>query len=160
MDSTEATEGMEGSENESPVVKALRKQLKDESAARAAAESQLGVFSRDKAFDDAGIPKDGPATFFRKAYDGELTPDAIQAAAVEGQILNVNQPPQQQSAPTGPSPEELAAIARTAAATTNPAPQTPTDLNSMIREAGKDGLGDKDAVLEAFAEMGALPEDF
>lgn len=51
-------------------------------AIEAAAEAEAKVLDleRQLALADAGIPKDGPGAWFRKAYDGDLNTEAIQSA--------------------------------------------------------------------------------
>ena len=62
----------------------LEKELKAERAARAEAEAA----KRELAFVKAGVPLDNPvAKYFIKGYDGEITPDAIRAAAEEANLI-------------------------------------------------------------------------
>lgn len=85
-----------------------RKDLRGlEAAAREGrkAQAELAQVQRDLALTRAGIPDTGPGKLFLKAYDGELTQDAILAAATEyGIIGDKTNPP--------PSEAELAALAR------------------------------------------------
>lgn len=51
------------------------------------AKAELETLRRERAFVMAGIPMDDPAVpFFVKGYEGEMTPDAIRAAAVVARI--------------------------------------------------------------------------
>ena len=62
----------------------LEKELKAERAARAEAEAA----KRELAFVKAGEPLDNPvAKYFIKGYDGEITPEAIRAAAEEANLV-------------------------------------------------------------------------
>lgn len=62
----------------------LEKELKAERAARAEAEAA----KRELAFVKAGVPLDNPvAKYFIKGYDGEITPEAIRAAAEEANLV-------------------------------------------------------------------------
>lgn len=65
----------------------LRKLLEDTKAelARVKAEGEASKqqAARDAAFAKAGIPDGGMGEMFRKAYDGDLTPDAIKTRALE-----------------------------------------------------------------------------
>jgi hypothetical protein len=62
----------------------LEKELKQERAARAEAEAA----KRELAFVKAGVPLDNPvAKYFIKGYDGEITPEAIRAAAEEANLV-------------------------------------------------------------------------
>lgn len=64
-------------------IKSLRQQ---------AAEAEQA--KRELAFVKAGVdPSDTAAKYFVKGYDGELTVDAIKAAAVEARLLAPTQPP-------------------------------------------------------------------
>lgn len=56
---------------------------KSKQIAREAAEAQakLNELQKELAFTKAGIPDDGVGALLRKAYDGEITPEAIRAAA-------------------------------------------------------------------------------
>lgn len=75
------------------------------------AESRADAAERRLAFAEAGVPLDDPKSrYFVKGYDGDLTADAIKAAAAEAGLL---------AAPTEPAddgipPEEQAAHQRIA----------------------------------------------
>lgn len=59
--------------------------------------AKVAQFERDNAFRDAGInPTDAKAKYFVKAYDGEMTADAIKAEALEAGLLQTKE--QQQEA--------------------------------------------------------------
>jgi hypothetical protein len=83
---------------------ALRRQTNATKAAEAAAESA----KREAAFLRAGIDpeaKEGMAPYFVSGYKGDLTPDAIKAAALAAGILQA----------TPPTPEQVAAQQQQAA---------------------------------------------
>ena len=110
-------------------------------AAKAAGEAQgeLSTLKRQMAFIQAGVdPADKQLSYFVKAYDGELDPAKIQEAALDAgfrlpgaQRQQEAPPPQQQFNPQGqqfgqqqymqpmdgPTPAELAALARMNSAT-------------------------------------------
>lgn len=96
---------------------ALRKAARaGETAAKEAADAK-----RSLAFMQAGVdPADKRLSYFAKAYDGEMTADAIRNAAVEAGFLQAQQqsqgdPLQQQSQQfsyQGPPPDELGAMQR------------------------------------------------
>jgi hypothetical protein len=68
----------------------IRRQLREaEKIAKEAAEAkaQLVALQREVAFTKAGIPETGAGALLRKAYDGEVTPEAIRQAAAEYQIV-------------------------------------------------------------------------
>lgn len=72
---------------ETSEAKGLRKQLEDALAANQRQTAEFESFktaqAREQAFAKAGIPDGGMGEMFRKAYDGDLTPDAIKARALE-----------------------------------------------------------------------------
>lgn len=68
----------------------IRRQLREaEKIAKEAAEAkaQLVALQREVAFTKAGIPETGAGALLRKAYEGEITPEAIRQAAAEYQII-------------------------------------------------------------------------
>ena len=74
----------------------IRKALKQSEAnAKAATEARAEVESmkREIAFTKAGIPEDGVGGYFRKGYEGDISPDAIKAEAEKAGILQA--PPAQ-----------------------------------------------------------------
>lgn len=65
------------------------KQLEKELATKAAEAAEAQAAKRELAFYKAGIPLDSPmSSYFIKAYDGELTPEAIKQAAQEAQLIS------------------------------------------------------------------------
>mgnify|MGYP001616038971 CR=1 FL=1 len=59
---------------------------------------EVALLKRDNAFRDAGInPADAKAKYFVKAYDGELTADAIKAEALAVGILQTEEQRQEAS---------------------------------------------------------------
>lgn len=74
-------------------LRALRKKAKDyDDLAKKVAQ-----YERENAFRDAGInPSDTKAKYFVKAYEGELTPEAIKAEAQAAGILQSEEERQQQ----------------------------------------------------------------
>lgn len=74
------------------------KQLETENAALKAKAEAAAVAERELAFVKAGIDPNLPvAKYFMKGYDGDLTPDAIRAAAIEAQIVQDTQKQQMQA---------------------------------------------------------------
>lgn len=93
-------------------------------------EVELEAVKRQAAFIEAGITSANPASkYFMKAYDGELTADAIRAEATAAGFLQTSTPP-----PPGPDPS-LSAHARVAAASEGAAPNPTTDLIEGINQA-------------------------
>lgn len=99
---------------------------------------QLAAQSREAAFLRAGIPVDDPAAkYFVRGYDGELTVEAIKAAAVEARII----------ATTATSPEEQRAheAAQAAAAGGTP-PGVGPNLEAQLAEMGRKTFAPSDDV--------------
>lgn len=64
------------------------KQLESENAALKARADEASNAARELAFVRAGVDSADPmAKYFVKAYDGELSPDAIRAAAIEARLI-------------------------------------------------------------------------
>jgi hypothetical protein len=95
--------------------------------------ARLTELERDNAFTRAlGPAAEHPGTkYFVKGYEGELTVDAIRAAASEAGFLTE---PEQQRA--GASPEELSAHQRMAAASTGAGTSGAIPLEDAIAQAG------------------------
>ena len=117
------------SQQERNPLRARMRELESEikSLRQQAAEAEQA--KRELAFVKAGVdPSDSAAKYFVKGYDGELTVDAIKAAAVEARLL----------APTQPSsdPSEQDAWSRTnqMAAGAGSASQVP-DLEARLNAA-------------------------
>jgi hypothetical protein len=80
-------DGTEAATERNPLRAEMRKLAKENKALRATAEANSGA-ARELAFIKAGIDLAGPgAKSFLKAYDGELTAEAIKAAAVEDGLV-------------------------------------------------------------------------
>ena len=94
-----------------------------EKAAKAGldAQTRLAALEREMAFRNAGIdPGDKKLSYFVKGYDGDATPDAIKAAAIEAGFLQAQQEQQQApdlGLPPGVPSTELAAMQRSNATT-------------------------------------------
>ena len=64
------------------------KQLESENAALKARADEASNAARELAFVRAGVDSADPmAKYFVKAYDGELSPDAIRTAAIEARLI-------------------------------------------------------------------------
>jgi len=72
-----------GNEDESSVLKGLRKQVRE----NASAAKERDDLARELAFTKAGVPDSKAAAYFVKGYDGEMTSEAIRSAAVEAGFL-------------------------------------------------------------------------
>jgi cell division septum initiation protein DivIVA len=82
-------------------VRARMKQLEKEAKELRKQVAEFSVTQRELAFAKAGIDPASPqAKYFVKGYDGDLTPEAIRAAAEEAQLIT----PQ----PVQPDPDKAA----------------------------------------------------
>ena len=103
FDNYETEDQME--DNRNPV-RARMKQLEKETADLRKQVAEAESAKRELAFVKAGIDPIAPMTkYFVKAYDGDLSPDAIRQAAVEAQLIS---PPD-----STPSADEAMAWQRT-----------------------------------------------
>jgi hypothetical protein len=95
-------------EDEEPRTPGLRKRMKaleDENKALKEQVAEGQQTNRRLAFIEAGVDlKDPKASYFLKAYDGEITPEAIRTAALEAGFI--------QATEAGPPPEEKDAWSR------------------------------------------------
>lgn len=98
------------------------------------AKAKLAVLERQQAFADAGIPQGGMAEYFRKGYEGDLTSDAIKAAATAAGLAT--------APPTGQAAVRAQALAGTAqaqqlaaGAQTAPPDTLGTDLATIRQQA-------------------------
>lgn len=113
----------------------IRKALEKANAKIAELEAANAKFQRDSMFDAAGIPKDKAGKWFRKAYDGELSAEAIKAAAEADGLLE---------APTHSDPPDAEVHNRIDEATAAPSPPPDDDVSAQMRkvyaEGGPDAL--------------------
>jgi len=73
-------------------VRARMRQLEKELKVKEQELAEAAAARRELAFVKAGVPLDNPATkYFVKAYDGELTPEAIRSAAEEANFIQKTQ---------------------------------------------------------------------
>ena len=104
-------------------IRALERQAK----AAQTAQAEATAARRELAFLKAGIPDTGPGKLFVKAYDGELSADAIRAQAVEFGIL--------EQTPSVPE-DELAAHTRMTNTAAGAAPaNAKVDIDAELRAA-------------------------
>lgn len=83
---TEGTEQDPMEDEKNPlrtVVRDLEKKLKNAEKERELAASKLTGYERDEIFGKVGLDNTGPAKFFRSQYQGDLTEEAVKAAALE-----------------------------------------------------------------------------
>lgn len=125
---------------------AVIKELREKANRTSAAEAEASALRREMAFDRAGVPTEGPASYFRKAYDGEVTPEAIRAEAETAGLLS----------PAAPAvdPVEVQQATEVSSAMAGGTPPTPQRADERFREIGKDGHGSYEALV---AEIEASP---
>lgn len=118
----QTTEGTD--EIERPAIRERMAKLEREAADAAA-------IRRENAMLKAGINPDDPKQrYFAKAYDGDLTPEAIKAEATAAGILGATPPPAAQQV----SADERAALGRVGATTAGADTGSP-DYLTLIRES-------------------------
>lgn len=97
-------------------------------------EAQLAAQTRELALTDAGVPREGVGALFRKAYDGELTADAIQASMGEYGLSTDPPPPQAAPAPDGAGVvNTISAGLAPAEPVTSPADQAQAAVDEMLK---------------------------
>ena len=109
----------------------IRKQLREgEKAIKEAAEVQKQLFQLQKemAFTKAGIPETGAGALLRRAYDGELTAEAIRKQAEEYQIFA-------HPAQASTSDEEFDSMRRVAGAATGAGGTPPVNVDVAFSTA-------------------------
>lgn len=123
--------------------------LADAAEARAlAAEAKIATFTRSATFDELRIPNTGAGKLFRDTYQGELTPEAIVAAAVSYEIVPT--PATQAAQPTVPGVDQDA-WARMQASLPGTTTPTATTAIDEIKAATPENI---DALLQRFGVLG------
>ena len=96
-------------------VRARMKQLEKEANELRKQVAEFSVAQRELAFAKAGIDPASPqAKYFVKGYDGELTPEAIRAAAEEAQLITPQANPMDADKAAWQQTNRIAAGAETA----------------------------------------------
>jgi hypothetical protein len=127
---TTENEPNEDTTDESPG--GLRSALDKANSANKEMAERLETMERDSAFKDAGVPQEGAGKYFRKAYDGDMTSEAIHAQALaDGIIMKPEDVPAAEPEPKVPD-SELAEINRLNGAVEGD-PVIPDDLESKMR---------------------------
>jgi hypothetical protein len=104
-------------------IRALERKANAADQARSEAQAAL----RELAFLKAGIPDTGPGKLFSKAYDGELTAEAIRQAALDYEIII-----EEASVPE----DELATHTRMTNTASGASPSSgKVDINDMLKAA-------------------------
>lgn len=119
-------------DDEDMVPRSQIKALEEKAKKAGELETRLAEMERRSAFLEAGVsPSDPRAKYFTKGYDGELTTEAIRAEAEAAGLFapsgqdTTDQQTQQRNDPT---PQEMAAHARMAAASEGSGGAKPVDL--------------------------------
>ena len=117
------------------------------------AQAELQAMKREVAFTKAGVPETGTGALLRKAYDGEIDPEAIRKSAEEYGIFQAT------SAPSEPDySDELARLAQAQGATSGSGvgggmstadkfqsalaqASTEEEVKAVVREFSQAGLG-------------------
>jgi hypothetical protein len=128
IDNYESEYQTEDSDTRNPV-RARMKQLEKETADLRKQVAESEAAKRELAFVKAGVDPASPMSkYFVKAYDGELSPEAIREAAVEAQLIS---PPDSK-----PSADEANAWSRTAKiGAGSQTAQPPVDWSRRLNEA-------------------------
>jgi len=78
--------------NKNPV-RARMREMETEIKALREKAAEAVILQRELAFSKAGIPMEAPMSkYFVKAYDGEITPEAIRKAAEEANLIQAQAP--------------------------------------------------------------------
>ena len=131
-DSTELEELTKESDDDTDLVRNLRKALKGQGRElkelRSSAEEALAKvqgFEAEKVFDAVGIPKDGAGKLFRDTFKGDLDADAVRSAAQEYGLIEAPKPE------AGAEEQAAHAAIEDVSGSAPPAPPT---LEDQIRE--------------------------
>jgi hypothetical protein len=148
---------IDGDDGDERKISLTRKQIKSlEAKARKVdeLEAQIAKMTKQQTFTEAGIdPSDPKMAYFVKGYDGEMTSEAIKAAATEAGFITAAEPdPVQQ--------ENLQAMGRVANAAAG-APPMPAGTEGAVVAEMEAALasGGKDAVMAVARKYGATFTD-
>lgn len=120
------------------VPRAQIRQLEEKAKKATELEARLAEMERRAAFSEAlgAAATDPKVKYFIKGYDGELTPEAIRAEALEAGVLAPTQPQTTEPSKDNPTPQELAAHARMQAASEGAGGNRPVDLLEALGPRG------------------------
>ena len=108
------------------------------------AVKELQALKRREAIREAGLdPADKMVKLFEKAYDGDVTADAIKEAAeeyglIKTEVVDEAAPPEQ-----NPRQDGMDAITKAAGSPVSTTPDVKTDLQKAYQDGGTDGLLDQ-----------------
>lgn len=135
-------------EHEPEEPRGLRKQIEEQAAKAREAEARAAAAERELAFAKAGLPLSDPKMgYFVKGYDGDLTPEAIKAAAEAAGFLA---PP----APEVPA-EELAQHQQAATLAATGTISTPDESAQYQAELAAAASQGRDAIFAVMDKYGS-----
>lgn len=137
-----------------PGIRKQLRQTKKLQAERDAAFAELESFKRDVTFTKLGISEDGIGRLFRKAYDGDVTPEAVLAAAEEYGIIQRQRSNEQSG--YSETDAELQQLARVQGATVGSSGSNPVAPEQKIAA----GLADANTPEEVMAFMKEMRSEY
>lgn len=112
-------------------------------------QARLATLERENAFAKAGVAVDDPKyKYFVKAYDGELSADAIKA---ELETIGLAGQPPARKETSGPSADEIAAYERRSAGVAGAGAPKEMDWQDALAEAGR--IPNEDERTEAILDV-------
>ena len=119
-----------------PNIRAELRKSRERAREAESAKAELEALKRDLAFTKAGVPEDGTGALLRKAWDGDIDPEAIRQAAEEYGIFQSGQ----QQTQTDPVREELERHRNIAGATgtSQSGPDAQQELLAAMAEASNE----------------------
>lgn len=122
----------------------------------AEAEARAAELERQLALAEAGVPREGVGALFRKAYDGDLTPEAIKEAMGEYGIGDAGTVP---AAAATPSPAEASAVATVMDSIGSQEPVVnPLASKTEERIKAMQGLKTQEELLDYLSSQGLVSE--
>ena len=116
------------------------------------ARSEIATGKREAAFRDAGLKDDPTVELFKRAYDGDLTPEAIRLAAIPYGLTA------DATAAAAAADRELLEATRRVQAGTSTTPPAAEDAFTALDRAGNNPEAIKAVIQKYGAELGvALP---
>lgn len=134
----------------------IRKQLRQAKKAqqeRDNAIAELESYKRDLAFTKLGIPEDGVGRLFRKAYDGDTSPEAVLEAAREYGVIS---PKPVEAVGNSETDAELQQLARVQGATVGSSGSNPVAPDQKFAA----GMADAQSPEEVMAFLKSMKSEF
>lgn len=133
----------EPQDGDSELVRKLRQEIKDRDARLSEKESELTTVTKESIFRAAGLdPNKGQGKLLFKAYDGDLSEDAIKAAAEEYGLIEPEPEVEPETHPDKQANQQIDTATRGAEAS-GIVQKSPTDVgqeayDKVFRETGGD----------------------